>query len=127
MRLLADEGVEARVVERLRDEGHDVDYVAELSPGVSDDEVLGRADEDGRILITVDKDFGELVFRMGRVSTGVLLLRLAGSPPPRRRPSSRRPWARTATGCPGHSPSSPLGSCGFADRQQTSATKPARV
>lgn len=78
MKLLADEGVESQIVERLRDEGHDVGYVAELSPGITDDEVLGCANKEGRILVTVDKDFGELVFRMGRVSTGVLLLRLAG-------------------------------------------------
>jgi hypothetical protein len=43
MNFLADEGVDARIVERLRQEGHDVDYVAELVPGMTDDEVLDRA------------------------------------------------------------------------------------
>ncbi|MDP2183314.1 MAG: DUF5615 family PIN-like protein [Actinomycetota bacterium] len=78
MNLLADEGVETRIVERLRYEGHDVEYVAELAPGITDDEVLERANNDRRVLVTVDKDFGELVFRLGRVTSGVLLVRLSG-------------------------------------------------
>lgn len=78
MRLLADEGVEVRIVERLRLEGHDVEYVAELAPGITDDDVLELANSGGRLLVTVDKDFGELVFRLGRVASGVLLVRLSG-------------------------------------------------
>lgn len=81
MRLLADEGVEARIVERLRLEGHDVDYVAELASGITDDEVLERANSGRRLLLTVDKDFGELVFRLQRVASGVLLVRLSGLTP----------------------------------------------
>ncbi len=75
MRFVADEGVEARIVERLRFEGHDVDYVAELAPGITDDEVLDLSNAGQRVLITVDKDFGELVFRLRRLAAGVLLLR----------------------------------------------------
>lgn len=78
MRFVADEGVEARIVERLRFEGHDVDYVAELAPGITDDEVLDLANTGRRVLVTVDKDFGELVFRLHRVTEGVLLVRLPG-------------------------------------------------
>ena len=78
MRLLADEGVEAGIVARLRAEGHDVVYVAELAPGISDDAVLASAVADERLLLTADKDFGELVFRLRRAAHGVLLLRLAG-------------------------------------------------
>ena len=78
MKLLADEGVDAPIIERLRSEGYDVDYVAELAPGITDDEVLARAKNDRRLLVTVDKDFGGLVFRLGRTATGVLLIRLAG-------------------------------------------------
>lgn len=78
MRLLADEGVDGPIVERLRDLGHDVAYIAEMDPGISDDEVLTQAVEVSALLLTPDKDFGELVFRMGRMSSGVLLLRLSG-------------------------------------------------
>jgi predicted nuclease of predicted toxin-antitoxin system len=79
VKLLADEGVDARIVLRLRSEGHDVTYVAELAPGITDDDVLALAKRDGRVLITADKDFGELVFRLRRAASGVVLVRLAGS------------------------------------------------
>lgn len=84
MRFLADEGVDRQIVEQLRREGHEVTYVAELAPGIDDDEILWRAHAAGALLITADKDFGELVFRLGRATQGVLLLRLAGLPPKRK-------------------------------------------
>ena len=78
MNLLADESVDRPVVERLRADKHSVVYVAELDPGVGDDAVLERANHDGMLLITADRDFGELVFRLGRIHAGVVLIRLAG-------------------------------------------------
>ena len=78
MKLLCDEGVEKQIVSRLRNDGHEVLYVAEMSPGISDDEILGLSRGQGAVLITNDKDFGELVFRQGLVTYGVLLLRLPG-------------------------------------------------
>src|SRR5262245_37972377 len=80
MNLLADESVDREVVERLRQEGHDTVYVADLSPSITDDEVLQQANDRGALLVTADKDFGELVYRQGRVHAGVLLVRLAGLP-----------------------------------------------
>ena len=53
-------------------------YVAEMSPGISDEEVLGLSREGEELLLTNDKDFGELVFRRGQAAHGVMLLRLAG-------------------------------------------------
>ena len=50
----------------------------------SDDEVLRKAEEEDRILITDDKDFGELVFRLGKPSKGVLLLRMSTTDPAKR-------------------------------------------
>jgi len=78
MHILVDESVGQQVVARLRNDGHDVLYVAEMSPGIDDEEVLGAANEHDALLLTADKDFGELVFRLGRVSRGVMLLRLSG-------------------------------------------------
>ena len=78
MKLLCDEGVERQVVERLREGGHDVSYMAEDEPSAGDDYVLERAAAESAVLVTTDKDFGELVFRQKRASSGVLLLRLAG-------------------------------------------------
>jgi predicted nuclease of predicted toxin-antitoxin system len=76
--LLADESVDRPIVERLWADNHSVVYVAELDPGVSDDAVLERANRSGMLLITADRDFGELVFRLGRIHAGVVLIRLTG-------------------------------------------------
>ena len=79
MNLLADEGVERQIVERLRRDGHTVLYVAEMEPSIADDVVLERANEISALLVAADKDFGGLVFRERRLSSGgVVLLRLAG-------------------------------------------------
>ena len=78
MNLVCDESVDRQVVERLRADGHSVVYVAELNPGVTDDEVLAQAEGLGAPLVTADKDFGELVYRLRRANHGVVLIRLAG-------------------------------------------------
>lgn len=78
MKIVADEGVDAPVVHKLRKEGHSVTFIAELHPGITDDQVLQMADLEGRFLLTVDKDFGELVYRLKRVHHGVVLIRLEG-------------------------------------------------
>ena len=78
MEILADESVDHGIVIRLREDGHDVSYVAELSPGIMDEEVLILASDDNTLLVTADKDFGELIFRQGFVKRGIVLYRLAG-------------------------------------------------
>ncbi len=80
MRFIADEGVDAAIVLGLRAAGHQVLYVAELDPGIDDERVLAFAVDRGAVLITADKDFGELVFRLHRATSGVLLIRLGGLP-----------------------------------------------
>jgi predicted nuclease of predicted toxin-antitoxin system len=75
---LADENLEMQVVERLRQEGHSVLAVVEMEPSISDEQVLKRANQSLALLLTSDKDFGELVFRLQRLAAGVILLRLAG-------------------------------------------------
>lgn len=79
MRILADHNIEAPLASALRRAGHDVLNVAEALPPETDDEtVLAVAHEEKRILLTNDKDFGELAFLQGRASVGLMLLRLAG-------------------------------------------------
>ena len=63
MRWLADECVSPFLVARLRDGGHNVLHMAEIAPGVPDSDIVKRADQDHRLLLTEDKDFGELLFR----------------------------------------------------------------
>ena len=81
MNFIADENIDRQIVERLRYDGHDVRSVAEMDPGISDDEVLGIASAESAILLTADRDFGELVFRQQRIMAGVILVRLAGLSP----------------------------------------------
>ncbi len=80
MNLLADESVDGAIVDRLRADNHAVLYVAEMDPGIDDDTVLQRAMRNGALLLTGDRDFGELVFRLQRAHAGVVLIRLAGLP-----------------------------------------------
>jgi predicted nuclease of predicted toxin-antitoxin system len=78
MRLLANENFPLDAVEALRADGHDVVWVREEAPGSNDEQVLHRAQQDERILITFDKDFGELAFRSKLPATsGVILFRIS--------------------------------------------------
>ncbi len=81
MILLADENVEQQIVAHLRKAGHDVYSVLEMEPSIDDDVVLARTNEFNAVLITGDKDFGEMVYRQGLVHAGVILVRLAGVHP----------------------------------------------
>jgi hypothetical protein len=56
---LADESVDRQIVERLRLDGHQVAYVAEMSPGIMDEAVLMESRISASVLITADTDFGE--------------------------------------------------------------------
>jgi predicted nuclease of predicted toxin-antitoxin system len=78
MRLLAHENVPGDAVAALRQAGHDVVWVRTDAPGSSDREILNWAQTENRIVVTFDKDFGELAFRFGLpASNGIVLLRLA--------------------------------------------------
>ena len=63
MRFLANENVPRASVRRLRLAGHDVAAVGEDIAGSSDDTVLARAVQEARIIITFDRDYGELIYR----------------------------------------------------------------
>ena len=76
-RFIADEGIEKVIVIALR-ERYDVVYIAAVAQGADDDYILELAEKENRILITLDKDFGELVFRLNQVHAGVILCRLQG-------------------------------------------------
>jgi len=75
MNFIADEGVDGTLVKLLREAGHDVFYFAETERATDDEVVLEIANTENRILITRDKDFGELVWRMEMVHAGIILIR----------------------------------------------------
>jgi predicted nuclease of predicted toxin-antitoxin system len=77
MRFLADESCDGAVVRAMREAGHDVTSVRDTMRGASDWSVLDVALSEGRLLLTEDKDFGELVFARGAPALGVVLLRYA--------------------------------------------------
>jgi predicted nuclease of predicted toxin-antitoxin system len=78
MRLCANENVPADCIIRLRQSGHDVLWIREVAPGSPDISIINRAVAEDRLLITFDKDFGELVFRSGgKASRGIVLLRIS--------------------------------------------------
>ena len=82
MRFLADENISGTVIATLRRNGHDVVSVKESLRGQPDRALLARARDEQRVLVTHDKDFGELAFRSRLpAECGVLLFRLAGEDP----------------------------------------------
>jgi predicted nuclease of predicted toxin-antitoxin system len=82
MRIIANENIMATVIRELRNRGHDVLWVKESTPGASDEAVLALAQSDQRVVLTHDKDFGELAFRFGLpADCGVLLARPSGDSP----------------------------------------------
>src|SRR5271156_2201934 len=76
MRFLADENVSRLVIDSLQATGHDVKSVSATSSGASDGDVLALADRENRILVTEDRDFGELVVRQRLPVRGLILLEL---------------------------------------------------
>ena len=76
LRLLIDVSVGHIVEQWLRDNNFDILAVRDIDPRMPDNQILDRALLDGRFVVTMDKDFGELVYRIGQGHSGVLLLRL---------------------------------------------------
>jgi predicted nuclease of predicted toxin-antitoxin system len=77
MRFLADAHVSVQMVTMLRDLGHDCLDSSAIPPRMQDVEVLRFAAAENRIVITSDKDFGELVFVHKIACPGVVLIRIA--------------------------------------------------
>lgn len=79
MRFLADESCDFSVVRSLRSNGFDVEAIIEIQPGMPDSDVAARAIRANRILLTEDKDFGQMVFASMSRATGVVLMRYPAS------------------------------------------------
>lgn len=78
-KLLIDSCVSPAVTRRLRSEGHDAISILDLGSDPGDQAILNLAVGEGRILVTIDTDFGALVFRDGLARVGVLRLKQARS------------------------------------------------
>jgi predicted nuclease of predicted toxin-antitoxin system len=81
MRFLVDECTGPAVASWLREQDHDVFSVFDDARGMDDESIIAKALDENRILITNDKDFGDKVYRDGRLHKGVILLRLEDERP----------------------------------------------
>ena len=77
MRFLANENFPGDAVAALESAGHDIVWVRVAAPGSKDEDILAWAKRERRVLLTFDKDFGELAWRVGLpASCGIVLFRL---------------------------------------------------
>lgn len=74
---LIDEGCDAIIVRTLRKLGYDVTFVAEVSPGKPDKDILAWGNRERRVIMTEDRDFCELVFRDDNPTFGIVLVRIS--------------------------------------------------
>lgn len=79
MRLVADENCDFSLVIDLRSAGYDVVSISERMAGADDETVIEFARSERRIVVTEDKDFGQLVFAAARENSGVILIRYPAS------------------------------------------------
>ena len=77
MRFLADENLEYPVITFLKDNNLDIVAVRDIMKGATDTEIIEYAFNNRLLIITSDKDFGELTFRLQRPNFGIILLRLS--------------------------------------------------
>jgi predicted nuclease of predicted toxin-antitoxin system len=76
IKFIADVNVEKPIVEYLSKQGYDIKWIPDINCEMTGDELLELANKEKRILITNDKDFGELIFLQKRLTTGIILFRV---------------------------------------------------
>lgn len=74
MKLLLDSCLSGKAASELRGSGHDVVWAGEWPADPGDAAILARARDEGRILVTLDKDFGELAVVHGEPHCGIVRL-----------------------------------------------------
>ncbi len=79
MKLLVDENAPRTIVEVLRNCGYDLLWIREYRRGMSDREIVRLSMSEKRVILTFDKDFGELVYRLKVNTPGVILLRISNN------------------------------------------------
>lgn len=76
LRFLIDVSAGGGIEKYLREKGYDTKAVRDIDPRMEDEDIIGIAVSEGRMVVTMDKDFGELVYRCSMRHSGILLLRL---------------------------------------------------
>jgi predicted nuclease of predicted toxin-antitoxin system len=101
MKILANAHISRAIFGFLTSLGHDCVHTELVSPGMPDDDLLQLAVGQRRIILTADKDFGDLVYRRGLPAVGIILLRLRAATEAERLKLVQVHWAaveRTAEG-----------------------------
>ncbi|MEK6949047.1 MAG: DUF5615 family PIN-like protein [Nanoarchaeota archaeon] len=81
MRFLIDESLGSRFAKVLSANGYNILFAGDIMRGAPDENVLSFAEKENLVVITDDKDFGELVFRLKHPTKGVILLRASTTNP----------------------------------------------
>lgn len=84
MKFLIDANLGRKFTSLIKNAGHEADFINDILRNASDDDILDLAERRSLIVITGDKDFGKLVFKSGRLSQGIILIRTASSDPEKR-------------------------------------------
>jgi predicted nuclease of predicted toxin-antitoxin system len=100
--VLVDVSAGQTLADLIRSLGHDTAFVRDRDPSMPDADILAWAVAEGRLVVTMDKDFGELVFRSGQQHAGVLLLRLEAARSAERVRVVTSIFANHAAELPGH-------------------------
>jgi predicted nuclease of predicted toxin-antitoxin system len=78
LKFLVDVNIEKPIINFLIKKGFDIKCVVDIDKKMTDYSVCEIANTEQRVLITNDKDFGEIVFFQKRISSGIILLRIKG-------------------------------------------------
>ncbi len=78
IKFLADVNVEKAIVDYLTQNGYDIKWIPDYNCEIPDEDLLDLANAERRVLITNDKDFGEITFLQKKLSAGTILIRIKG-------------------------------------------------
>lgn len=102
MKLLANAHISRAILDFRQSAGHDCLHAELVAPGMADDRLLQLAVEQRRIILTADKDFGDLVFRRHIPAAGVILLRVHAASEAERLALLKKHWAAVERSVDGH-------------------------
>ncbi|MGR3319962.1 MAG: DUF5615 family PIN-like protein [Candidatus Anammoxibacter sp.] len=78
LKIIADVNIEKPIIDYLVEQGYDVKWISDYNRKLADKDLLNLDNKEKRILITNDRDFGELIFLQKKLSKGLILIRVKG-------------------------------------------------
>ncbi|MEM6313876.1 MAG: DUF5615 family PIN-like protein [Planctomycetota bacterium] len=102
MKFVADAHISRSIVDFLEEKRHEVAWANQMAPGKADPDLLSLAASTGAVVLTMDSDFGELVFKNEQRCAGVIYLRLGQIPVPGRVDHLGKFWPQIEAALPGN-------------------------